>query len=218
MISFKDSAYYYQPPNSIRSYRANKSVEYNVSQRGIDQSPPLPNEVHFISSGSAETTASPSTGGHFLDELYTHNSFAFQRGFILPIRIVDLGFSCASIISDLSNRTLDNKSAKRFLDNNNQALSNNRNDSNNRIMIEIAPGIEVALRGAEETQDAIDFGFYVTTPCCTCQADISCILDCDYFVCPDCRSISPNPLVPSSIHPINEANSLGLGFHMNSGA
>jgi hypothetical protein len=190
-------------------------VASNVSQRGIDQSPPLPHEFHFTSSESEETTTAPSIGGYRFAEQYMHNAYGLQKGPNFPIRIVNPRFSCASIISDLSNRTLDNTSAKQLLE------SNNNNDNHHQpVMIEIAPGIEVALRGAEETQVAIDIGFYVTTQCWTCQANVSCILDCNYFVCPDCHSVSPNPVFSShsTIHSFDKATSLGLGFHMNNGA
>ena len=69
-------------------------------------------------------------------------------------------------------------------------------------MIEIAPGVSLPLRGAEETQRAIEAGFYVQCECWACPktsnleppSSLHCILDCDYFLCPDCRSVAPNPL------------------------
>jgi len=78
-------------------------------------------------------------------------------------------------------------------------------------MIEIAPGVMMALRGAEETEKAIDNGFYVQSMCSNCQSDVFCILDCSCFICPDCKSMSPNPL---SIEDTEHTGGLGLGFRM----
>jgi hypothetical protein len=101
-------------------------------------------------------------------------------------------------------------------------------------MIEIAPGVEIRLRDAEETENAIAHGFYIQCECLYCTTvssntltrDVYCILDCDYVLCPECRTIYPNPLTTSiggtnMNTPVNGSTAttsctggLGLGFHI----
>ena len=106
------------------------------------------------------------------------------------------------------------------------------------VMLDLAPGVKVHLRGADETQMAINNGFYIQCECLFCSAtdassssrsssnkpdEIYCILDCDYFLCPTCRSVYPNPISTNSNEPttvlLNEhgsryAGGLGLGFRL----
>ena len=62
---------------------------------------------------------------------------------------------------------------------------------NSPIMVEIAPGVRVRLRGAKETRAAIARDFYIPAVCFACSLDILCIMDANYVVCPACRVISP---------------------------
>lgn len=79
------------------------------------------------------------------------------------------------------------------------------------IMVEIAPGVNVPLRGAAETERAIANSFYVQCECFACQkSPLYCILDAEYFLCPNCRSISPSPLQSSSGN-----GGLGMGFELS---
>jgi hypothetical protein len=57
-------------------------------------------------------------------------------------------------------------------------------------MIEISPGVQVRLRGADETWKAIEQDYYMPTVCLCCQATIFCIQNADYVLCPDCRVVS----------------------------
>jgi len=100
-------------------------------------------------------------------------------------------------------------------------------NNNNNNLIEIQPGVSLPLRGAEETEQAIAAGFYVQCECLagcgSSNADddddtrhLHCILDCDYFLCPDCRSITANPLKEGdgSSAVVAGEGGLGLGFRL----
>ena len=111
--------------------------------------------------------------------------------------------------------------------------TNGRTDA---VMLELAPGVQIHLRGAEETQRAIHTGFYIQCECMFCSVsdtstsnnagdpgnnEMYCILDCDYFICPKCRSIHPNPISTNANVPTASSNrgtcypgGLGLGFRL----
>jgi hypothetical protein len=56
--------------------------------------------------------------------------------------------------------------------------------------IEISPGVQVRLRGADETWEAIEHDYYMPTECICCESTIFCIQDADYVLCPGCRVVS----------------------------
>jgi hypothetical protein len=56
--------------------------------------------------------------------------------------------------------------------------------------IEISPGVQVRLRGADETWRAIEYDYYMPAECICCESTIFCIQDADYILCPDCRVVS----------------------------
>ena len=58
-------------------------------------------------------------------------------------------------------------------------------------MIEIAPGVHLRLRGAEETWRAIESDFYMPSQCVVCAWTIFGIQDADFVLCPNCRVVSP---------------------------
>jgi len=98
--------------------------------------------------------------------------------------------------------------------------------TSSKNMVEISPGVSLPLRGAEETELAIAAGFYVQCECLACSstnnnnsANLHCILDCSYFLCPDCRSVAPNPLQADGDGDGSAANEgqggLGLGFRLS---
>jgi hypothetical protein len=60
-------------------------------------------------------------------------------------------------------------------------------------MVQVAPGIQVALRSSQETWEAIGRDFYMPGLCQGCQATVFCIQDAAYVLCPDpgCRAVSP---------------------------
>jgi hypothetical protein len=57
--------------------------------------------------------------------------------------------------------------------------------------MEIAPGHCVRLRGARETWQCVENDFYAPTTCFACDADLCCIMDASYVVCPVCKVVSP---------------------------
>lgn len=57
-------------------------------------------------------------------------------------------------------------------------------------MIEVAPGVHLPLRGADETLRAIEDDFYVPATCSCCTATIFCIQNANFVLCPDCRVVS----------------------------
>jgi hypothetical protein len=73
--------------------------------------------------------------------------------------------------------------------------------------IEISPGIQVRLRGADETWKAIEHDYYMPTECICCESTIFCIQDADYVLCPGCRVVSR--LEGSSSRGVG---GVGLGF------
>lgn len=58
-------------------------------------------------------------------------------------------------------------------------------------LIEIAPGINLALRGSEETWAAVKDDFYLPGLCWGCPATIFAIQDAAYILCPICLTVSP---------------------------
>jgi hypothetical protein len=73
--------------------------------------------------------------------------------------------------------------------------------------VKISPGVQVRLRGADETWKAIQHDYYMPTECICCESTIFCIQDADYVLCPDCRVVSR--LEGSSSHGMG---GVGLGF------
>jgi hypothetical protein len=130
----------------------------------------------------------------------------------------------------------------------NDNSSNTASSSNMElVMIDIAPGVRIRLRGADETESAISNGFYVHCDCMFCSIsdftsstnrstgttsalnlnlnqddELYCILDCDYFICPSCLSINPNPISMNANTPelpsvTTYQGGLGLGFRLENG-
>ena len=60
-----------------------------------------------------------------------------------------------------------------------------------QTMIEIAPGLRLCLRGAEETMDAIASDRLASEFCTCCQELLHCVRDADYVLCPSCKVVSP---------------------------
>jgi hypothetical protein len=59
------------------------------------------------------------------------------------------------------------------------------------IRIEVAPGIDLRLRGSKETWAAIKECRITVTSCCCCLTELHCIEDAELVVCPDCWVVSP---------------------------
>jgi hypothetical protein len=73
--------------------------------------------------------------------------------------------------------------------------------------IEISPGVQVCLRGADETWKAIENDYYMPAECICCESTIFCIQDADYVLCPDCRVVSRMEGISS-----RGMGGVGLGF------
>ena len=58
-------------------------------------------------------------------------------------------------------------------------------------MIEVAPGFQMRLRGADETWAAVERDFFGPATCFSCQMTVFCILDAEYVLCPTCKVIFP---------------------------
>jgi hypothetical protein len=76
-------------------------------------------------------------------------------------------------------------------------------------MIEVLPGMELPLRGSEETQRAIKQGFVATVTCMECMKSIQCIKTAEYVLCPLCQAISP---LECSAATFIYSFGVGLGF------
>ena len=79
------------------------------------------------------------------------------------------------------------------------------------LSIEVSPGVVARLRGARETYQAVENDFYRPTICQACQADVCCIMDASYLLCPMCRSVSPIEGGSTDI----ATGGVGLGFTLD---
>lgn len=67
----------------------------------------------------------------------------------------------------------------------------NQNSTGSNKFIEVMPGYKVPLRGANETWQCVENDFFLPTSCMACSADICCIQDAEYVICPTCKVVSP---------------------------
>jgi hypothetical protein len=74
--------------------------------------------------------------------------------------------------------------------------------------IEVAPGIQLRLRGSQETWEAISRDYYVPGLCWGCSETIFVIQDAAYVLCPACRTVSPM----DGTFEQPEVSGVGLGF------
>jgi hypothetical protein len=79
------------------------------------------------------------------------------------------------------------------------------------MTIEVAPGLSVRLRGADETWRAIQTDQYQPCTCLECNANMFCIQDAWLVLCPTCRVASP---VNVSVN-TNRDGGVALGFTMD---
>jgi hypothetical protein len=75
--------------------------------------------------------------------------------------------------------------------------------------IEIMPGIYVPLRGADETWKCIESDFYSPVTCFGCTAELCCIQDASYVLCPVCRVVGP---MDAGAGDSGSTMGVGLGF------
>ena len=59
------------------------------------------------------------------------------------------------------------------------------------VIIEVAPGVLVVLRGSQETWEAIKDDFYMPCHCIGCDTSLFVIQDAAYVLCPQCYSVVP---------------------------
>ena len=78
------------------------------------------------------------------------------------------------------------------------------------LQVEVTPGVWLRLRGAVETQRAVQEGFFIATDCPCCTTPLCCIANADFIVCPDCRVVSP-------IHDDDATDDGGVGLGMKFG-
>ena len=82
-------------------------------------------------------------------------------------------------------------------------------------MIEVAPGLFMRLRGAEETYEAVKNDSYMPTMCVVCADTIFCIDSANHVLCPVCRVVSPvDEDSFKELHNVSSVHdpSVGLGF------
>jgi hypothetical protein len=58
-------------------------------------------------------------------------------------------------------------------------------------IIEVAPGVRMHLRGADETWAAIQRDRFGPVKCISYDTTIFCIEDADFVLCPECKVVSP---------------------------
>jgi hypothetical protein len=89
------------------------------------------------------------------------------------------------------------------------------------MTIEVAPGLSVRLRGADETWRAIQSDQYQPCTCMECNTHMFCIADAWLVLCPTCRVASPVHVVvvgsaATTTTAINHRDGgVGLGFTMD---
>jgi len=75
--------------------------------------------------------------------------------------------------------------------NSNRSSSHSRRRDSQGLELEIHPGLFLPLRGAMETVEAIKEGFTTRLACLACTANIICIADSEYVLCPVCKVVNP---------------------------
>jgi len=78
----------------------------------------------------------------------------------------------------------------------------------NQEFISVVPGLDLPLRGSEETIKAIGKNATTIYPCMVCSLVLHSVEDVDYVLCPACQTVSPTER--SSC--IEGGGGVGLGF------
>lgn len=105
----------------------------------------------------------------------------------------------------------ENKAAVDFLPDD-PSMTDETNDTSyssfsSDLTVEVTPGNELPVHGAQETQEAIDSGNYVVVPC-ICQAELCCIDSATMVLCPECKCFTPLESNQAS----SQYSSVGLGL------
>mmetsp|Transcript_12736 Transcript_12736/g.18732 ORF Transcript_12736/g.18732 Transcript_12736/m.18732 type:complete len:267 (-) Transcript_12736:889-1689(-) len=77
-------------------------------------------------------------------------------------------------------------------------------------LIEVFPGVEMPLRGSQETQYAIQKDYIMHVHCMDCTLELSCVRNSQYVLCPLCHCVSPLELSGLRLEPVSFG--VGLGF------
>jgi hypothetical protein len=78
-----------------------------------------------------------------------------------------------------------------------------------KLLLEVSPGMEVVLRGSGETRRAIKNWQIICVNCMECCVELHCIEDAEYVLCPLCRCVSPLSVMGKLK---DGAHGVGLGF------
>lgn len=100
-------------------------------------------------------------------------------------------------------------------DNRDRAEKHRAPDVKETVHVEIAPGVKEPLRRTEETMAAVSRDFYMPASCFACSADLFCIADVKYIICPACQTISPAEAAATSADDggvMIPRQGVGLGF------
>lgn len=90
-----------------------------------------------------------------------------------------------------------------------ESVSSSDDEHEEALMLEVAPGLEVKLRGSSETRRAIKSWKIIQVRCLECAVQLHCIEDAEFLLCPHCRCVSPLNMVGQVK---SNANGVGLGF------
>jgi len=82
--------------------------------------------------------------------------------------------------------------------------------SDNRLHIEVFPGVEMPLRGSQETKTAIRLGRTTKAICMGCTVELGVIWDAQFVLCPLCHTVSP--LDTGAVSVPKNAFGVGLGY------
>jgi hypothetical protein len=79
-----------------------------------------------------------------------------------------------------------------------------------QMEIEVSPGYYISIRGAAETERAIQQGQVRPTICSCCTSQLYCIMVAEYVCCPTCREISPVNFKHNNS--LGQVGGMGLGL------
>lgn len=79
-----------------------------------------------------------------------------------------------------------------------------------QMEIEVSPGYYLRIRGAAETNRAIQQGRVRPTVCSCCTTQLYCIMVAEYVICPTCREMSPVDFKHNN--GLGEVGGVGLGL------
>ena len=79
-----------------------------------------------------------------------------------------------------------------------------------QMEIEVSPGYYLRIRGAAETNRAIQQGRVRPTVCSCCTTQLYCIMVAEYVICPTCREISPVDFKHNNS--LGQVGGVGLGL------